>query len=438
VNDGRINPALHRHISGKIDLSPFYTATAHPYRPYPPLAGALDVDVAVIGGGYTGLNCAIELADRGYRVCVLEARHIGWGCSGRNGGQVIRGIAAFERLRRHMGEDNARAAWRMGVEALDLVWQRIDRFGIDCDAVRGYFDAACSARQMRELVRSTELQRRLGYPHALEVVPADGLTSVVGSDAYVGGVADAGSGHLHPLNLCIGEAAGAAALGVRIHENTPVLRLLTGSRSRLSTPGGEVRAEFVVVAGDAYLHGVTRELRQRLLPAGSYLVATEPLAESVAREILPGNRAVCDQNVLLDYFRLSADRRLIFGGRCNHTGRRPRSIAGALRPRLLRVFPQLRRAAIEYEWGGTVGISLKRIPQFGRLPGNLYYAQGYSGHGIGPSHLAGRLIAEAVSGSAERFDVFARLRHRRLPGGRWIASPLLALAMTWFRLRELL
>lgn len=416
----------------------YYAASARLPEAYPKLLGSTRADVAILGGGFTGVNTAIELADRGFSVVLLEARRIGWGCSGRNGGQVITGMAAWSRLRRNLGERAAREVWRMGVEGMDILYERVRRFGIQCDLTHGYFEAACNRRQYEELLESRELNLSLGYPHKLEVVERRDLGTVIGSQAYVGGVTDAGCGHVHPLNLCLDEARGAARLGVRIFETSPVREVKGGPSPRVITDAGTVTADHVVVAGNAYLDGLVRPLRGYVLPAGSYIIATEPLPEALAGELLPGNHAVCDQNTLLDYFRLSADRRMLFGGRCNFTGRRPKNIQRVLVPRMLKVFPQLRDVAIEYEWGGNVAVSLKRIPQIGRVAQNVYYAQGYTGHGLVPTHMAGRLLAEMISGQAERFDVLARIKHWRIPGGNWLGGPALALGMMYYRIRDLL
>lgn len=417
-------------------VASWYAATSNPTGPWPGLEGDLEADVVVVGAGFTGINAAIELADRGLNVVVLEARRVGWGCSGRNGGQMISGLAARERLAGALGRDNAAKIWRLGVDGMDLVRRRIARFGIQCDLKPGVFLAACNARQLRDLRAFQASELALGYPHGLEFIEGADVRSVVGTDAYPGGVLDQGSGHLHPLNLCLGEAGGAAALGVKIFEQSAVTRIDPGPRPRVHTARGSVSARHVVVAGNAYLGGLVPELSGYILPAGSYLIATEPLSESVARELFPRDSAICDSNVLLDYYRLSTDRRLLYGGRCNHTGRVPRSIKAALLPRLLRVFPSLEGVRVDYEWGGNVAVSLKRIPQLGRLSGGLWYAQGYSGHGVVATHVFGRLLADAILGAAPEFDLLAGIRHWRLPGGRWFANPVLAIGMTWYRLRD--
>ncbi|MEQ8206046.1 MAG: FAD-binding oxidoreductase, partial [Woeseia sp.] len=247
-----------------------------------------------------------------------------------------------------------------------------------------------------------------------------------------------GNGHLHPLNLCIGEARAAEQLGVRIHEQTPVTRVLHGAKPRVVTPFGTVTANKVVLAGNAYLGRSERRLFGSVIPSGSYIIATEALGVERAATLLPEDMAACDQRVGLDYFRLSADKRLLFGGLCNYSGRDPRDIGATLRPNMLKVFPQLADAAIDFQWGGNIAISINRIPQFGRIEDNTWYAQGYSGHGLAPSHLAGKVLADAISGEMEQFDVFARIRHLRLPGGKWFANPALALGMLYYRLKEIL
>ncbi|WP_017901669.1 NAD(P)/FAD-dependent oxidoreductase [Pseudomonas asplenii] len=419
----------------------YYAASSHPQPEYPPLQGEVQADVCVVGGGFSGLNTAIELAERGLAVVLLEARKIGWGASGRNGGQLIRGVGhGLEQFTDIIGQDGVHRLKLLGLEAVEIVRQRIERFQIDCDLTWGYCDLANKPRELEGFAEDAEELRQLGYRHETRLLQAHEMHSVVGSDRYVGGLIDMGSGHLHPLNLALGEAAAAERLGVQLFEQSAVTRIDYGPRVRIHTARGTVSAKTLVLACNAYINGLNDELSGKVLPAGSYIIATEPLSEEQARSVLPQNMAVCDQRVALDYYRLSADRRLLFGGACHYSGRDPQDIAAYMRPKMLKVFPQLAGVKIDYQWGGMIGIGANRLPQIGRLQGqpNVYYAQAYAGHGLNATHLAGRLLAEAISGQhGGDFDLFARVPHITFPGGKYLRSPLLALGMLWHRLKEL-
>ncbi|MFZ4966579.1 FAD-binding oxidoreductase [Pseudomonas gingeri] len=419
----------------------YYAASSHPQPEYPLLQGEVQADVCVVGGGFSGLNTAIELAERGLSVVLLEARKIGWGASGRNGGQLIRGVGhGLEQFTDILGQDGVRQLKLMGLEAVDIVRRRIEHFQIDCDLTWGYCDLANKPRDLEGFAEDAEELRQLGYRHATRLLQAHEMHSVVGSERYVGGLVDMGSGHLHPLNLALGEAAAATQLGVRLFEQSAVTRIDYGPEVRVHCAQGSVRAKTLVLGCNAYLNGLNSELGGKVLPAGSYIIATEPLSEAQARSLLPQNMAVCDQRVALDYYRLSADRRLLFGGACHYSGRDPQDIAAYMRPKMLEVFPQLAGARIDYHWGGMIGIGANRLPQIGRLKDqpNVYYAQAYAGHGLNATHLAGKLLAEAISGQqSDGFDLFARVPHITFPGGKYLRSPLLALGMLWHRLKEL-
>ncbi|KJK08743.1 MULTISPECIES: FAD-binding oxidoreductase [Pseudomonas] len=419
----------------------YYAASSVPQPDYPPLKGDLSCDVCVVGGGFSGLNTAIELAERGLNVILLEARKIGWGASGRNGGQLIRGVGhGLEQFTPLLGTDGVRELKLMGLEAVDIVRQRIERHTIDCDLTWGYCDLANKPKDLQGFAEDAEELRNLGYRHELRLVQPEQMRTVVGSDRYVGGLIDMGSGHLHPLNLALGEAAVATRLGVRLFEQSAVTRIDYGTQVRVHTAQGTVQASTLVLGCNAYLNDLNSELGGKVLPAGSYIIATEPLSEAQAHELLPQNMAVCDQRVALDYYRLSADRRLLFGGACHYSGRDPQDIAAYMRPKMLKVFPQLADVRIDYQWGGMIGIGANRLPQIGRLPNqpNVYFAQAYSGHGLNATHLAGKLLGEAISGQhSGRFDLFAKVPHITFPGGKHLRSPLLALGMLWHRLKEL-
>lgn len=420
----------------------YYEASAAPRVEHAPLQGTVRVDVCVVGGGFSGLNTAIELAERGLSVALLEARCIGWGASGRNGGQLIRGVGHdVEQFLPRLGHEGVRQLKRMGLEAVDIVRQRIDKYRLDCDLTWGYCDLANKPAQVEAFADEIAELRGLGYRHAMELITPSQLPTVIGSDCYAGALVDMGSGHLHPLNLALGEAAVAQRLGVRLFEHSQVTRIDYGPQVKVHTATGVVEAGTLVLACNAYLNDLNPELGGKVLPAGSYIIATEPLAETLARQLLPRNLAACDQRVTVDYFRLSVDRRLLFGGACHYSGRDPTDIAAYMRPKMLKVFPQLRDTRIDFQWGGMIGIGANRLPQIGRLTDhpNVFYAQAYAGHGLNATHLAGRLLAEAICGQAGGgFELFAKVPHITFPGGKHLRSPLLALGMLWHRLKELI
>ena len=419
----------------------YYAASSLPQPDHPVLQGEWVADVCVVGGGFSGLNTALELAERGMSVILLEAQKIGWGASGRNGGQLIRGVGhGLEQFEGVIGKEGVRQMKLMGLEAVEIVRQRVERFNIACDLTWGYCDLANKPRDLEGFAEEAEELRSLGYRHPTRLLQASEMRSVVGSDRYIGGLIDMGSGHLHPLNLALGEAAAAAQLGVQLFENSGVTRIDYGPEVKVHTASGLVRAKSLVLGCNAYLKDLNPQLSGKVLPAGSYIIATEPLSEAQAHALLPQNMAVCDQRVALDYYRLSADRRLLFGGACHYSGRDPQDIGAYMRPKMLEVFPQLANVKIDYQWGGMIGIGANRLPQIGRLHDqpNVYYAQAYSGHGVNATHLAGKLLAEAISGQhSDGFDLFAKVPHITFPGGKYLRSPLLALGMLWHRLKEL-
>lgn len=420
----------------------WYRATANLDLSCPPLAGAIEADVCVVGGGYTGVNTAIELAERGLSVVLLEASHIGWGASGRNGGQLIRGVGhGLEQFTNVIGEAGVREMKLMGLEAVQLVKRRVEQHGIDCNLVWGYCDLANKARHMDDFRAEMEELRSLGYCAEMRLIDPQDIRQVVDSDFYLGGMTDMGSGHLHPLNLLLGEAAAAQRLGVRLCEQSRVTRIEYGSRIKVHTDGGTVSAGQLVLAGNAYLGNLQPQLSGKVLPAGSYVIATEPLDEELARSLIPQNMALCDQRVALDYYRLSADNRLLFGGACHYSGRDPKDIAGYMGAKMRRVFPQLAKVKIEYQWGGMIGIGANRLPQVGKLADhpNVFYAQAYAGHGINATHLAAKLLGEAITGQASHgFELFDRVPHMTFPGGKHLRAPLLALGMMWAQMKEVL
>ena len=417
----------------------YYAASKNWQTDYPKLEGDHHCDVAIVVGGFTGVSAALRLIEHGYKVAVVEANRISWGASGRNGGQLIDGfVMDLDKFEKKVGKIGAEIAYQMGIESRDVVLERIKKHSIDCDLKFGFLDVAMNQGDIDDFHEWLEEKQENNYPHKMEFITQENLKQHVGSDKYIAGVVNYGNGHLHPLNLCIGEARAIVDQGGAIFEQSLVKKIKHGENPKLITENGVVHAKKVILAGNAYLRKPEPKLAGAVIPAGSYIIATEPLSESLANELLPSDMAVCDQRVGLDYYRLSADRRMLFGGLCNYSGRNPKSIKGVLQPKMLNVFPQLAGKRIDYEWGGYIGISINRIPQMGRIQNNTYYVQGYSGHGLCPTHIAGNVIADAIVGDTERFDVFEKVKHIRLPGGLWFANPALALGMMWFRLKELL
>ena len=418
----------------------YYAASAHAASARPVLEGAVECDVCVVGAGIAGCSSALHLAQAGLSVVVLEQHRVSWGASGRSGGQALFGIAAGQaKLERLIGAADARAVWNVSVEALALMRDLIARYSIDCDWTEGFLYTAVKERQVRELqAELSELRERLDYPSARYVARAE-LRELLATDRYLGALYDSNSAHLHPLNYTLGLARAAEQHGARIFESTRAISFSPASAQvRVQTPKGEVRARFLVLCGNVYLGDTAPALAAKIMAVATYIVATEPLGEQRARQLIANNAAVSDMNWVLDYFRRSADHRLLFGGRVNYSGLKSFDAPGATRVRMLRVFPQLADVRMDYAWGGHVDITLNRAPHFGRLAPNVYFLQGFSGHGIALTGIAGKLVAEAIRGTAARFDVFARIPHGNFPGGAALRRPALVLAMLWFRLRDLL
>ena len=417
----------------------FYEASASP--PPPPretLRGDLHADVAVVGGGIAGCSAALHLAQRGYRVVLLEARSIGYGASGRSGGQTIFGLAASQHtLIDQVGRAEAHRLFALSVEALDLVQSLMSDFGIDCDYTPNHLHVAVKPRHVHELrAWADELHDEHGYGSAQFVSGAE-LHAHIKSPRYLAGLIDTRSGHLHPLKFTRGLARAAENAGVVIFEDSQVLRYEDGAGVRVHTAQGTVRCANLVLCCNAYIGALAPPLARRILGVGTYIIATEPLGES-ARELLPSNAAVADINWILDYLRRSEDDRLLFGGRVSYSSVQPLKLGESMRKRMVCVFPQLEGVKVSFAWGGYLDITMSRAPDFGRLAPNVFYLQGFSGHGIALTGLAGKLVAEAVAGTNERFDVFARIPHRDFPGGPWFRRPSLMLAMLYYRLRDLL
>ncbi len=415
----------------------YYAATASGSPAHAPLTGDAACDVAVIGAGYSGLSCALHLAERGYDVVVLDAHRVGWGASGRNGGQVGTGQRLEQdELEKRVGETLARQAWAIAADATALVKDLVRRHDIACDLKPGALHVNHRARFDRHSRAYVDfLNERYDY-REIRYVPPDELAGMLGASGYSGGSLDTGAAHLHPLNYALGIAAAALARGVRIHERSEVLEVTPGDPVRLRTASGSLRARHVVYACNGYLGDLDRRVAARVMPINNFIIATEPLGEARARELIRDDVCVADSRFVINYYRLSADKRLLFGGGENYGYRFPRDIKAFVRRPLLKVYPQLADTRIDYGWGGTLAITMSRLPHFERLDGNRLSISGYSGSGVAMATCAGAIAAEAVDGVATRFDVMNQLPTPVFPGGSRLRSPLLALAMTWYALRD--
>ncbi|WP_294607113.1 FAD-binding oxidoreductase [uncultured Roseovarius sp.] len=414
----------------------WYAATATPLPAFAPLKGRGRADVCVIGGGYTGLSAALHLAEARMDVVLLEAQRVGFGASGRNGGQLGSGQRMEQTgLERLVGHEDAAKLWTLAEEAKDLVKSLVAKHKIDCHLKPGVAHACFSPREVaHEQAYAAHLAERYGYDQ-IEALDHEAMQAICPSPAYKGGVLDMGAAHLHPLSYAIGLARAAATAGVRIHEGSAVHHITRGARAKVATDAGHIEADHVVLACNGYLGGLDRKVAARVMPINNFIAATRPLGDDAAR-VLARDIAVADTKFVVNYFRLSHDKRLLFGGGESYGYKFPRDIAATVRKPMLEIFPHLRDVEIDYAWGGTLAITMKRMPYLARLAPNMLSASGYSGHGVGSATHAGKLMADAILGQAAGFDTMARIPTPSFPGGTALRSPLLALAMTWYSLRD--
>ena len=412
----------------------YYAATVNEVTDYPRLKEDIRVDVCVVGGGFTGISTALALAERSYTVCVLEANRIGWGASGRNGGQMIGGLSGEARLVKK-NPQHADMIWEMGWRGHDIIRERVKRYDIDCDLKHGYVDVALKPRHLKAFEAENERLAKHNYPYEHRMLSREETCDALGTEHYIGALLNMGNGHLHPLNLCIGEAKAAESLGAVMYEQTAALKIDHGDAVRITTAEGSVTADFVLLAGNAY-QWLDRKLRSRFLPVRSYIVATEPLSDELLDTINPHDYAVCDPNFLLEYYRLSADKRLLFGNRFRYFGEDSDVIAANHRPKLERTYPQLKGIKIEYGWGGTIAVTINRVAQLGRIAPNVLYSNAYSGHGVNVTHLAGEIIADTIGGTLERFDVMSSIPAARIPGVNLLGNTLVNLGVLWYGLQD--
>jgi gamma-glutamylputrescine oxidase len=414
----------------------YYAASATPVPQRPALQGEVETDVCIIGAGYTGLSTALFLLENGFKVSIVEAAKVGFGASGRNGGQIVNSYSRdIDVIERTVGPKQAQLLGQMAFEGGRIIRERIAKYDIQCDLKDGGVFAALTTKQMGHLEAQKKLWERYGHTQ-LELMDAKRIREVVASENYIGGMLDMSGGHIHPLNLALGEAAAVESLGGVIYEQSPATRIERGANPVVHTPEGRIKAKFVVVAGNAYLGNLVPELAAKSMPCGTQVITTEPLSDELAASLLPQDYCVEDCNYLLDYYRLTGDKRLIYGGGVVYGARDPANIEAIIRPKMLKTFPQLRDVKIDFAWTGNFLLTLSRLPQVGRIGDNIYYSQGCSGHGVTYTHLAGKVLAEALRGQAERFDAFAGLPHYPFPGGRLFQVPFSAIGAWYYTLRD--
>ncbi|SDE79875.1 NAD(P)/FAD-dependent oxidoreductase [Limimaricola pyoseonensis] len=415
----------------------YYAASANPSPERPALSGEHDTEICVVGAGYSGLSTALHLAEKGHKVTMLEGARVGWGASGRNGGQIVNGLnASLTTIEKRYGRDTATFVASLVQEGGDIIRERVARYDIRCDLKQGNIFTAITGAHMRELEARQKLWQGYGIDNQ-QMLDKTQLRAHVGSDFYAGGLLDRSGGHIHPLNLALGEAEAVERNGGTIHEMSPVVSVDTqAARSVVKTERGTIRCDRLVLCGNAYLGHVVPELAPRVMPVSTQIMATEPLSDDLAAELLPKDECVEDVRYILDYYRLSADKRMLFGGGTVYGGTDPRDIKAKLKRNMDKVFPQLKSARIDYAWSGNFALSFSRVPQMGRIGSNTYFAHGYSGHGVTGSHTFGRILAEAIHGDAARFDVFAALPWIPFPGGRTFRVPYSVMGSWYYGLRD--
>ena len=415
----------------------YYAATANAAPGRPSLKGEAVADVCIVGAGFTGISAGLELAERGYKVIVLEAARVGWGASGRNGGQIVNGYSReLDVIEKRYGAKAAQDLGSMALEGGNIIRERVAKYKIDCALTPGGAITAFTARQMKHLEHAQKIWAQHGHT-TLELVDRAGLARIVATDRYVGGLLDPLSGHIHPLNLVLGQAAALESLGGIIHEDSRAISIDSGKTPSVSTDNGTVRARFVLICGNAYLAPLLqREIGSKIMPVSSQVMATEPLDAGRLAALLPANYCVEDANYCLDYFRRTPDHRLLYGGGTVYGGADPASIEGKIRPLMLKTFPSLKDVKIDYAWSGNFALTLPRIPHVGRISESVFFSHGDSGHGVTTTHLLGRLLGEAVDGETSRFDVFASLPYLPFPGGRTFRVPLTVLGSWYYQMLD--
>ncbi|MEL0611585.1 FAD-binding oxidoreductase [Marinomonas arenicola] len=415
----------------------YYANTANQTLSFPSLGGDTDTDVCIIGGGYTGLSAALHLSEKGFRVTLLEAHVIGSGASGRNGGQICQGHnMSHAELKKKAGQDVADILWHLSVESVDLVKSLIKEHDIDCDYKSGVLHVASKASHVKDIKDAVDYKRNvLGYDK-IDYLDAQSVAEKLGTTHFHGGEYYQDAGHLHPLNYALGLAKAAKSKGANLYERTKVIDYQAGDNPSVRTAKGTVRAKYLLFACNGYLGNLNPNAAKKMMPINNFILATEPLPEAVYNRINPQDVAVADSKFVINYFRLSADKRMLWGGGENYSARFPKDIGAFVQKHMIEIYPELKKANIDFSWGGTLAITLNRMPYFGHQEKNVFLAQGYSGHGVALATLGGKLMAEAVCGTAERFDVFSQIPSANFPGGTLLRWPGLVAGMLYYSLRD--
>lgn len=412
----------------------YYAASVNWQTDYPQLEGDLNVDVVIVGAGFSGVATAVELCERGYKVALVESNRIGWGATGRNGGQIIGGYGSDpSAFSSSIGSEGVKIVESMGSECVQIIKERIEKYNIDCDLKWGYCEVGLKKRHLKSY------REWAAEDSAIQILDQNEIKEYVNSDLYLGGYYREDWGHIQPLNLCIGEAKAAEVMGAKIFEQTQITRITYGENPAVHTDKGSIKANHVILCGNAYMGNLVPYLDARVLPATSCIIATEPLSDDQLQQTMVRDVAVCDSRTALDYYRLSADKRLLFGGLSNYTGLEPSNVKAIMHAKMTKVFPSLKHTRIDYSWSGSMGISVRRMPQIGRIKNsNVLYISGYSGHGVAPTHMTGRILAEAVDGDTHRFDIMNKMFHLPWPGGKLLRRPAMAVGMMWYKMLDVI
>jgi glycine/D-amino acid oxidase-like deaminating enzyme len=415
----------------------YYAASINEVTNYPELKGHQTTDICIIGAGFSGISAGLHLSELGFKVTIIEANKIGWGASGRNGGEIIGGFSGDDIMQKKYNANDEDLIWNMRWEGNEIIRNRVEQYDIDCDLKWGFLDIAIKKRHLKAIKGWHEDLHNHNYPHETAILDKEETAGLIGTDKYIGSLLNMGNGHVHSLNLCIGEAKAAESLGALIYEQSPVIKIDKDNKPKIYTANGSISANTLLLAGNAY-HQLDKKMRNFIIPVNSFVMVTEPLSDEIIQKINPQDLAVCDPNYILEYFRLTGDKRLLFGTRLNYHGNDENYMKRELRKKMLRIYPDLNNVKIDFAWTGRIGVTVNHVPQLGKLAPNVFYSQGYSGHGVNMTHLAGKIMAEAISGSMKRFDLFNDIRPIAIPGTHLIQKPLLSLGVMFYKIRDLL